>query len=106
MNVGSKKYHDKGAKMKRKKFNDPNDSRRIELARRLRDRTVSTNYEKGIVEKYFKPYGKQAEADPEFAEFRNLVDRNKGRKTGWLNSSGHTINGLMEAMFGWASVGE
>jgi len=92
--------------MKRKKFNDPNDSRRIELARRLRDRTVSTNYEKGIVEKYFKPYGKQAEADPEFAEFRNLVDRNKGRKTGWLNSSGHTINGLMEAMFGWASVGE
>ena len=72
------------------------------------DTTVVINEEdeKGIVEKYFKPYGKQAEADPEFVEFRNLVDRNKGRKTGWLNSTGHTINGLMEAMFGWASVGE
>tara|TARA_R100001443_G_scaffold31664_1_gene45804 strand:+ start:10851 stop:11132 length:282 start_codon:yes stop_codon:yes gene_type:complete len=92
--------------MKKKNFNDSNDSKRIELARKLRDRTVSTNYEEGIVEKYFKPYGKKAEADLEFVEFRKLVDRNKGRKTGWLNSSGHTINGLMEAMFGWAEVGE
>ena len=91
--------------MRKKNYNQPADARRIELARMLRDRQT-INYEKGIVEKYFKPYGKKAEADPQFVEFRDLVDRNKGRKTGWLNNTGHTVNGLMEAMFGWAGVGE
>ena len=91
--------------MRKKNYNQPADARRIELARMLRDRQT-INYEEGIVEKYFKPYGKKAEADPQFVEFRELVDRNKGRKTGWLNNTGHTVNGLMEAMFGWAGVGE
>ena len=91
--------------MKKKNYNQPGDERRIELARMLRDRQT-INYEEGIVEKYFKPYGKKAESDPQFVEFRNLVDRNKGKKSGWLNNTGPTVNELMQAMFGLARVGE